>query len=219
MSAPSGACPYGGRLLTNLRGGCFLIFLVASLACRSFVGSYPALPAVNTRSRLAETARPAATLLEPPSAPPREDERSGDSASVLQCEVTADFRGDAFVSGGTRPGSEVWLFRRVYTNEFSQLLRKMGYHLPMIFQNVSVSCAEMSLGELWRQTCQDCIRHLTADAYGELGMIVPAHPDPDLRGRNDAPPVEATVCLLQGADYSASSPDSGLFCRTRLRSG
>ena len=27
-------------------------------------------------------------------------------------------------------------------NEFSQLLRKMGYHLPMIFQNVSVSCAE-----------------------------------------------------------------------------
>ena len=30
----------------------------------------------------------------------------------------------------------------LFRNEFSQLLRKMGYHLPMIFQNVSVSCAE-----------------------------------------------------------------------------
>ncbi|CAE8675540.1 unnamed protein product, partial [Polarella glacialis] len=168
---------------------------------------------------------------EPPTAPPRQVEEEGgrDPSKLIECEVSAAYRRGELCGSASckdpaaqpkpdyRDGSEVWLFRQVYTDDFEVLLRKMGYHLPMIYRNVSISCGEKSLSDLWQESCVDCIRHLTSDAYGEMGMVVPAHPDPKLRGRSDAPDVGAAECLTQGMDYSASAPGSGLFCRTRQR--
>lgn len=112
---------------------------------------------------------------------------------------------------------EKWIFREVYTMEFEALLRKMGYHLPMLYRNVSISCENKGLGAMAAEQCVDCVRHLTSDHYGELGMIVPAHPDNEIRGRQDAPALNAVRCLAEGKAYSQSAPSSGLFCRTRVR--
>lgn len=112
---------------------------------------------------------------------------------------------------------ETWVFRVVYASDFDVLLRKMGYHLSMIYRNVTVQCEEMALTELIAATCADCIRHLTSSAYGELGMIVPAHPDDSIRGKRTAPALNAFRCIAEGKAYSNSAPGAALFCRTRQR--
>mmetsp|Transcript_116851 Transcript_116851/g.371969 ORF Transcript_116851/g.371969 Transcript_116851/m.371969 type:complete len:270 (+) Transcript_116851:81-890(+) len=183
---------------------------------------------------IAHAARRATVVLEPPAPPTQFDE--GDPSGPMafaECTVSASYRRGQPCGSGTcgygveeqdvgpewKIDSEVWVFRQAYAEAFSVLLRKMGYHLPMIFQNVSVSCEEKALGALTGETCVDCIRHLTSDAYGEMGMIVPAHPDDALRGRRDAPPVEAINCLMQGKVYGGGAAGSALFCRSRERAG
>lgn len=152
----------------------------------------------------------------PPAPPVVAD--TGPEQQFVHCRVDAAFgRGsrDRGVQQGDiwRMDYETWLFREAYVDDFSVLLRKMGYHLPMIYRNVSITCSEATLGEVMREYCKDCIRHLTQDAYGELGMIVPAHPDKAVRGRRDAESILAFSCLVEGKTYG-SSP---LFCRSRER--
>jgi len=169
------------------------------------------------------TSREAAVTLDPPAPPETLKDAASDPQSFVQCTVFADKRAERTCTDNCRPdagdpewqaGAEAWLFRQPYIAGFEMFLRKLGYHLSMIYRNVKVECEERSTGELFSEKCIDCIRHLSSDAYGELGMIVPAHPDESVRGRRDAPAVDALDCLVQGKVFNVVAP---LFCRTSER--
>mmetsp|Transcript_22001 Transcript_22001/g.45600 ORF Transcript_22001/g.45600 Transcript_22001/m.45600 type:complete len:264 (-) Transcript_22001:46-837(-) len=189
----------------------------------------PHTTSYGTRSSPTALAAYGPVVMEPPAPPMVAESEGTPDAGFAECQISAAYRrGQPCGSGKCSSGgvehvwtvdSEAWVFRKSYAEDFTVVMRKMGYHLPMIFQNVSVACEEMSLRDLARKTCVDCIRHLTSDAYGEMGMLVPAHPDEKLRGRKDAAPVEALNCLLQGKAFAESAPGAGLFCRSRERAG
>lgn len=173
--------------------------------------------------RKGRTGTLATLVLEPP-APPVTKAESDPRMSFALCRVHAAYRhitpcgsGDCTEAEEWRQDYETWIFRKCYVGDFDVLLRKMGYHLSMIYRNVSVQCEDMSLAELVLKTCEDCIRHLTSDNYGEMGMIIPAHPDDTVRGKTTAPALDAFRCLTEGKAYSASAPGAALFCRERQR--
>mmetsp|Transcript_32491 Transcript_32491/g.72251 ORF Transcript_32491/g.72251 Transcript_32491/m.72251 type:complete len:248 (+) Transcript_32491:144-887(+) len=165
------------------------------------------------RHAISEIAEPPTTTAQDAGSPETSFVRCSVSASRtpgMSAMVTARQAGAA---PEWRRVHEQWLFRELYSADFEVLLRKMGYHLSMIYQNVTIACEEMQLTAVAQATCIDCIRHLTSDAYGELGMIIPAHPDESVRGKTDAPTLNALYCLSEGKAYTESAPGAALFCR------
>mmetsp|Transcript_149072 Transcript_149072/g.415468 ORF Transcript_149072/g.415468 Transcript_149072/m.415468 type:complete len:247 (+) Transcript_149072:39-779(+) len=196
--------------------------LVAS-ACPSAQADWsPVACRAGRRGRAGNAAatRWAARVLEPPAPPSQLEEELSRESTFVECDISAAYRrgrpcgSDNCGAEGAewRASNEAWLFREVYMPDFEVLLRKLGYHLPMIYQNVTITCEEKTLRAMLKEKCADCIRHLTSDAYGELGMLIPAHPDRSMRGHRDAPLLEAFHCLTQGKAYG---PSAALFCRTK----